>query len=137
MKKVRLIEAIIFVVGWNSIFLAGADFPPPKGFAWLVITTIVLAILQDWYLKSLFSWINKPHALLDNEILFGIAGLLVALCFAFPQLAHWPGYEYLWLWILIIVLVAVTYGAVFFLVNRWLAKRYLKGGNEGKHRNRP
>ncbi|WP_267202579.1 hypothetical protein [Limosilactobacillus kribbianus] len=122
MKKVRLMEAIIFFIGWNCLFLLGADFPPPRGFIWLVVATGVLAVIQDYYLRFLFPRINQPRIFLYNEFLFGCAGIVVALVFALP---HQQTGNSLLTWILIITLVALLYGTVFFVFNKWLVKHHL------------
>ncbi len=39
--KFALWLALAFSIGWLAILLAGADFPPPRGFLWIVLLDLI------------------------------------------------------------------------------------------------
>jgi hypothetical protein len=43
-RRIAAINAILFFFFWLFILLAGADFPPPVGFLWLVRLVPMLSI---------------------------------------------------------------------------------------------
>ena len=59
--------------------LAGADYPPPAGSLWLVLLIIILDIIQDRYLRWLGEKLLVRKTFLLNELLFCIAGIVVAV----------------------------------------------------------
>ena len=69
----------MFLIGWTSIMLAGADYSPPAGFLWLVLLIIILDIIQDRYLRWLGEKLLVRKTFLLNELLFCMAGIVVAV----------------------------------------------------------
>ena len=52
-KTLQWIESVLFFLGWTAVMLKGADFPPPIGFIWVILTIAILSILQWYYLGKL------------------------------------------------------------------------------------
>ena len=50
--------------------LAGADYPPPAGFLWLVLLIIILDIIQDRYLRWLGEKLLGRKTFLLNDLSF-------------------------------------------------------------------
>ncbi len=48
MKKIKISETAVFIIGSLGIAMLGADFPPPLGF-WKIIAVISLVALIQWY----------------------------------------------------------------------------------------
>ena len=73
--------AIGFFVIWLGILLAGADFPPPVGFLWVIFLDVVAALLVYIRVPTYITWLDNRkkgrflHALLDGFII----GLVFAL----------------------------------------------------------
>jgi len=42
-RKISLYLAIGFFLVWLAILLAGADYPPPVGFVWIIVLDLVAA----------------------------------------------------------------------------------------------
>ena len=57
-RKIQLIESILFFIISNLIMLLGADYPPPIGFLWITFISAVLSILQ-FYLLIIPQYIHK------------------------------------------------------------------------------
>lgn len=124
--KFQVAEFFIFLIGWTLIMLAGADFPPPEGFKYLVLLIFILDILQQFYLKWLCPRIKHQKTFLLNMISFMFAGLVLA------------GTIYIWsgefhpesnIWIAIITVVSVIYGIFFWSVN-WLIATKIQAYNK-------
>lgn len=117
MKKVRLIESTIFFIGSLLIMLAGADFPPPRGF-WLIVAIIFLfAVVQYYYLGWLIDHLNLKRSLPISIVLFAVLGALVATGMVLGS-AHQPFPDVL-IWVGIVAIVAGVYGLMVWLVT-WL-----------------
>lgn len=117
-KKARTIEFIVFLIGWTSIMLAGADYPPPAGFLWLVLLIIILDIIQDRYLRWLGEKLLGRKTFLLNELLFCIAGIVVAVGMI---LCNGGFRKETGVWVGIITAVSVIYGTAFWGINRIVA----------------
>ena len=59
--------------------LAGADFPPPKGFVNIVILILILDVFQHFYLCWLLPRLNKQNTFILNLGLFATVGIAVAV----------------------------------------------------------
>ena len=83
-KKIAGINGTVFFLFWLLVLLAGADFPPPLGFIWIVVAVAVCAAIVYWRVPTYIEWCrtrrNGRHwrVALDGII----AGLLIALPFA-------------------------------------------------------
>ncbi len=126
MKKIRLIEGLIFFWGWILVFLAGADFPPPIGFIWLILLVGILAIIQDFYLRYLIRNINKKHIWLKNIFLFLLADIIVSSIVILTNFEYYNEISFALIWILVVSLVSTIYGIVFYIINKWIVNHILK-----------
>lgn len=84
LQKVPARTAIVFFFFWLLVLLAGADRPPPIGFAWLVAVVAICAIVVYWRLPTYCEWYRTQR---DGRMWFVIldglaAGLVVATPFA-------------------------------------------------------
>jgi hypothetical protein len=73
--------ALVFFVGWLVILLAGADFPPPAGFVWIVLLDAVAGGCVRYRIPHYLHWqsTGRPGRML-RALGDGIAiGLVFAL----------------------------------------------------------
>ncbi|HBB60182.1 MAG TPA: hypothetical protein DCZ61_00135 [Lachnospiraceae bacterium] len=122
-KKIRIIESILFPAGWILILLAGADFPPPRGFYRLVILIILLDLVQQLYLRWLCKNLIMRRTFLLNELLFLAAGVVVAVLFV---LCNGGFQKESGIWTGVIAAVSVVYGTAFWIIHRLLAGKIRK-----------
>jgi hypothetical protein len=55
-SKISLYLAVGFFLVWLVILLAGADFPPPVGFVWIIVLDLVAAGLVYWRVQFYLAW---------------------------------------------------------------------------------
>ena len=73
--KIIWINTIVFFFGWNAIMLAGADFPPPIGFIWVVLLISMLDFIQYKYLQYFLpQLIKRKHNLFVKNLIFFVTG---------------------------------------------------------------
>lgn len=118
-KNIQIIEFIVFFFGWIIILLAGADFPPPKGFSHLVILIFVLDVLQAFYLHYLIPRFNGLKMFVVNECLFLIAGILTPMLFI---LINGYALTLTCIWLVLIAIVSLVYGTCFYGINDFISK---------------
>lgn len=76
------IFAVAFFVFWMLVLLAGADFPPPRGFLWLVPLTAACALAVYWRIPAYvaWAWAREPgrrlRVVTDGVIAGCVAGLV-------------------------------------------------------------
>jgi hypothetical protein len=79
-KRIALILAGLFACGWLAILYAGADHPPPPGFAWIVLMVTVAGLLVYVRVPSYIRWHRNRKRL---RLLLTLAdGLAAGLAFA-------------------------------------------------------
>ena len=72
--------AIGFFVTWLGILLAGADFPPPVGFLWIVFLDVIAAALVYVRVPTYLKWLDSRK---KGRLLFSLLdGLAIGLVFA-------------------------------------------------------
>lgn len=83
-RKIAAINAILFFLFWLFVLLAGADFPPPVGFLWLVIAVAACAYVVYWRVPTYIDWHCTQRPGRHWRVLFeGVtAGIVVAVPFA-------------------------------------------------------
>ena len=118
-RLIRLIESAVFVWGWISVFILGADHPLPSGFVWVVVTVLILAFIQDLYLCWLHEHIGAEKTFLKNTGLFALAGILISNILIIINGAF--SHE-VWIWIMMITLVSVLYGVFLWTVNLYIVR---------------
>lgn len=107
----------MFLVLNLLIFYAGADHPAPKGFLWLVVWIVIVSALQYVYLGWFLRKIYQTEFLCLHLAFYqgiGIASLFYVMHGRIDR-------EY---WLLI--LLVLGYGFMFYVVNRWLAHKFLR-----------
>lgn len=118
-KTLQWIESVLFFLGWTAVMLKGADFPPPIGFIWVILTIAILSILQWYYLGKLLKIMKQRKTFLLNLVLFACTGFAIALLLV---LLNGSLVSEVWIWFLIITIIAAGYGILFWIVNRLIAK---------------
>ena len=80
-KRISTTIATGFFVIWLAILLAGADFPPPIGFLWVVFLDIVAAFVIHFRVPTYVLWVEqRERGRLARALLDGLAiGLVFAL----------------------------------------------------------
>lgn len=78
-RNLIILESSLFFVFWIVVFLLGADFPPPVGFWKIVVLTLILDIVQAFYLRFLLKNITTRPTYIINSIFFVLGGIIVSL----------------------------------------------------------
>jgi len=80
-RSIASAVAVGFFVVWLGILLAGADFPPPIGFLWIICLDIVAAGLVYVRVPTYINWFDsRKRGRLLRVLLDGLAiGLVFAL----------------------------------------------------------
>ncbi|WP_312281291.1 hypothetical protein [Oscillibacter sp.] len=120
-NQLRLYEWIVFFVGWIIVFLLGADFPPPKGFLWLIALLAMLATIQDRQLKYLLSNIGRSPTFFKNFLFFFLGSICIAAVTSFIGKTQATSAKIIW--IVIVTCVGTVYGIGFWLINKLLIKQ--------------
>ena len=74
-QRIAAIIAVLFFFVWLVILYAGADHPPPKGFAWVVLLDLVAALLVFWRVPYYLDWMQTG---LTHRLLWVVRDGLVA-----------------------------------------------------------
>lgn len=119
-KTLQWIETFLFLVLNLSIFYAGADHPVPKGFIWLVLWIVLISLLQHIYLGWFLKEVRKKDFLCLH--LFVYIGMGIISLF---YLIHGRIYREYLLFVFFVLGIFVLYGFVFYVINRWLACKFL------------
>lgn len=120
-KILQRIETFLFLFLNLSIFYAGADHPVPKGFFWLVLWIVTVSALQYVYLEWFLRKICQTEFLRLHLVLY----LGIGIISLFYLMHGRADGEYGPL-ILLVLGVCILYGFVFYIVNRWLAHKFLR-----------
>lgn len=81
MKKIKISETAVFIIGSLGIALLGADFPPPLGFWKIVAVISLVALIQWYYLDWLLERINSKKSFLMTVGIYALLGGMSAGCF--------------------------------------------------------
>ena len=119
-KKMAYINFSLFFIGWVTIFLLGADFPPPMGFIWLVPLILILDVIQSYYLKNYFFKLlessKKLKSFLMNTIFYFVGGLIISALTSIPNFLTIDAL----IWIAVVTLASILYSFVFWIFNSFL-----------------
>ena len=82
-RRIAGVNAILFFIFWFIVLLAGADFPPPVGFLWLIIVIAACASVVYWRVPTYIDWYRSKRPRRHWRVLLeGIAaGIVVAVPF--------------------------------------------------------
>ena len=127
-RKIAVINCIVFFFFWLLVLLAGADFPPPSGFPWIVLIVAICALVVSWRVPTYIDWIrtNRPghrwRVLLDGML----AGLCVALPFVFsgsgePSITIRP-VDYT-IWFIVLSVMGIINSVTIYLINVMVTRR--------------
>ncbi|MEO5284772.1 hypothetical protein [Limosilactobacillus allomucosae] len=122
MKKIKISETAVFIIGSLGIALLGADFPPPLGFWKIIVVISLVALIQWYYLDWLLERINSKKSLLMTV---GIYALLGGMSTATMIAASGQLKKETVIWLGLIILGTAAYGLLFWLVN-WLIRHFVK-----------
>lgn len=133
-RRVSSLNAILFFAFWLAVLYAGADHPPPRGFIWLVLLTLVAACLVYWRVGTYLTWIERsqPKYLLrvvGEGFVVGLAFALVAsaasslLGYGEPTV-QLQASSYL-IWLCVVGIVGAASAAAIYLIN-WLVIRLVR-----------
>lgn len=120
MKKIRIIETLIFIIGATTIMLLGADFPPPRGFVKMLVSIIVVAVIQWCYLKWLLLHINNKGSWLATIGVFAGLGAVVTMFLIVSTGKSIGDYPTL---IVLVTIIAAIYGLALWLINFIISAR--------------
>lgn len=79
-KRPAFAIATVFFFAWLGILYAGADHPPPPGFALLVLIDLLAAAVVAWRVPTYVAWsrAQRPRRWLLALLEGAAAGLIVA-----------------------------------------------------------
>ncbi|UCC52736.1 MAG: hypothetical protein JSV68_01975 [Anaerolineaceae bacterium] len=82
-QTIAAINAILFFFFWLFVLLAGADFPQPVGFLWLVIVVAACAYVVYWRVPTYIDWNRSKRPRRHLRVIFEgfAAGIVVAAPF--------------------------------------------------------
>jgi hypothetical protein len=80
-RKIADINATVFFFFWLLVLLAGADFPPPRGFLWLIVVVALCSVVVFWRIPTYIDWYRtlRPGRLRRVVLEGAAAGLVVAV----------------------------------------------------------
>jgi hypothetical protein len=83
-RKISAFNAIAFFLFWLLVLLAGADFPPPTGFLWIVLVIALCAFVVYWRIPTYIDWYRTQRSGRRWRVLLDgiVAGLVVSITFA-------------------------------------------------------
>lgn len=126
-RKIAAINAFVFFVLWLLILLAGADFPPPRGFIWIIVAVAVCAAVVYWRVPTYIDWRRTRRAGRYWRVVRdgAVAGLLVALPFALkgggePSVTMRP-VDYA-IWFGVLAMVGIFNSAALYTINALVAR---------------
>ena len=79
-RKISLSLAIGFFLFWFTLLLAGADFPPPVGFVWIIVLDLVAAGLVYWRVPFYMAWQKSRRGY--RLLLVALDGVAIGVVFA-------------------------------------------------------
>ena len=136
-QKIAGINAIVFFLFWILVLLAGADFPPPLGFIWIVVAVAVCAAVVFWRVPTYIDWsrTRRPgrywRVVLDGIV----AGLIVALPFVIggsgePSVTMQP-LDYV-IWFAVLAVMGIFNSVAIYGINALVARRTAITPNDNK-----
>lgn len=79
-KKTTILLSIGFFIFWLLVLLAGADFPPPPGFIWVILLDLLAALLIYGRAPLYWNWCDSKRR--GRKLQVALEGWLVGLLFA-------------------------------------------------------
>lgn len=127
-KKVKIINCIVFFTVWFVIFYYQAVKPLHPGFYWLISLVILLALLQYIYMDEFITkMVNKQRGLFVLNLLYFIVGgfsvtnlTTIFLVFIGPAIEV---SDFL-IWALAGCIAGLINGICFYIFNKIILKKY-------------
>lgn len=127
-QRIARINAILFFLFWLLVLLAGADFPPPRGFLRIVLLIALCAIVVSWRVPIYIDWYSKKRPGRQWRVLIEgfAAGIVMSIVFAIsssgePSVSVEP-INYV-LWVAVLGVVGTFTSAALYLINALLSKK--------------
>jgi len=127
-QKIAGINAIVFFTFWLLVLLAGADFPPPPGFIWIVVAVAVCAAVVYWRVPTYIDWsrTRRPRRYWRVFLDGAVAGLLIALPFVIggsgePSVTMQP-LDYA-IWFAVLAVMGIFNSVTIYGINALVARR--------------
>ncbi|MFL7838694.1 MAG: hypothetical protein ACK2T4_10830 [Candidatus Promineifilaceae bacterium] len=128
-RKIAAGNAVLFFFFWLLILLAGADFPPPIGFLWVILAIAGCAVVVYWRIPTYIDWYltqrpgRRAHVILDGLI----AGFVIAVVFILnrkgePSVPNRRLADYA-LWFAILGLMGVLNAATLYLISMFFLRK--------------
>lgn len=126
--RIAAINGILFFFFWLFILLAGADFPPPVGFLWLIIVVAACAFVVYWRVPTYVEWIRTQRPGRHWRVVFEgfSAGIVVAVPFVLlgggePSITPQP-VDYA-IWFALLGFVGALNSSAIYFVNTLLTRK--------------
>ena len=131
-NKTARINALAFFFFWILVLLAGADFPPPVGFLWVVLIVAICSAVVYWRIPPYIMWYRKCRfARYWRVTLEGlIGGVLVASFFVSlgngePTVTAGP--EDYAIFISVLAILGIVNALALYFINGWVTSHISPG----------
>ena len=133
MQKIAVINSVTFFIIWLLILLAGADFPPPRAFIWIVLIVAISALVVFWRVPTYINWVRTSRPGHRWRVL--IDGIMAGICAALPFALSGSGepsvtmqpVDYA-IWFIVLAVMGIFNSVTIYIINGWMAKRLVDAG---------
>lgn len=127
-QRIALVNAILFFLFWQLVLLTGADFPPPRGFLWIVLVIALCAIIIFWRIPTYIDWYREKRPGRRWRVLLEgfVAGIVIASFFAIsgsgePSISGEP-IAYV-IWAAVLGIVGAFNSKALYLINALVSRK--------------
>ncbi|PIE82117.1 MAG: hypothetical protein CSA11_01745 [Chloroflexi bacterium] len=129
-QKIAATNAVVFFFFWILVLLVGADFPPPLGFLWIIVTVVCCSAIVYWRVPTYIDWsrTSQPNRYLRIVLDGIVAGLIIALLFMLlgtgePSVAM-RLFDY-GIWFTVLAIMGVLNAVTIYAINAVVARYFL------------
>lgn len=115
-NRVRLIEFLLFLIGWPAVLMTALHFNV-KSMVMIVILTLLVDVIQDFWLRYLSGHMVRERTFLKTVILYIILGAAVGMGLVMSD-SYVSSTKVGPVLILMIMAAFGVYSIVFWLINR-------------------
>lgn len=115
-NRVRLIEFLLFLIGWPAVLMTALHFNV-KSMVMIVILTLLVDVIQDFWLRYLSGHMVRERTFLKTVILYIILGAAVGMGLVMSD-SYVSSTKVGPVLILMIMAAFCVYSIVFWLINR-------------------